>query len=349
MTDTTSDAPFVSFAQNWEDVVLWRALGDLRDGTYIDVGAADPVEYSVTKAFYDRGWVGINIEPVGELYEELVAQRPSDVNLQLGAGAARSRGTLHRVVNTGLSTLVSDVAAAIDQSQFEIIEEEIEIVPLAEIISESGFTERAIHFLKIDVEGFEADVLAGIDLRATRPWVIVVEATDPNSTTEAHHRWEAALLEAGYSHTLFDGLNRFYVVNERPDLASKLSYPVCVFDRPFVTAAEVALGNEVAEARKIVNERDGELRVKQDIVEQMAGDLQDKQATIEQMAGDLQDKQAMIVSAVSDLELERHHHAATIAHVAELEADRQALLASSSWRLTGPLRSVATRVRPRRT
>ena len=55
---------FVSYAQNFEDVMLWRALREVTHGFYIDVGAADPDSDSVTRAFYDRGWSGINVEPV---------------------------------------------------------------------------------------------------------------------------------------------------------------------------------------------------------------------------------------------------------------------------------------------
>ena len=33
---------FVSYAQNGEDVVLWRALSHVENGFYVDVGAADP-------------------------------------------------------------------------------------------------------------------------------------------------------------------------------------------------------------------------------------------------------------------------------------------------------------------
>ena len=33
---------FQSFAQNFEDVILWRALGHVTNGRYVDVGAADP-------------------------------------------------------------------------------------------------------------------------------------------------------------------------------------------------------------------------------------------------------------------------------------------------------------------
>ena len=34
--------PFISFAQNLEDVVLYRALSDVTHGFYVDVGANSP-------------------------------------------------------------------------------------------------------------------------------------------------------------------------------------------------------------------------------------------------------------------------------------------------------------------
>jgi hypothetical protein len=45
----------ISYAQNGEDVLLDRAFPRGVPGTYIDVGAFDPVVNSVTKHFYDLG------------------------------------------------------------------------------------------------------------------------------------------------------------------------------------------------------------------------------------------------------------------------------------------------------
>jgi hypothetical protein len=42
---------FASFAQNFEDVTLWRALRDVGQGSYIDIGAQDPETDSVSLAF----------------------------------------------------------------------------------------------------------------------------------------------------------------------------------------------------------------------------------------------------------------------------------------------------------
>ncbi len=66
----------VSYAQNLEDVMLWRALQEVEGGFYLDVGAQDPVIDSVTRAFYDRGWCGVNLEPAPAYHAALAAARP---------------------------------------------------------------------------------------------------------------------------------------------------------------------------------------------------------------------------------------------------------------------------------
>jgi hypothetical protein len=46
---------FRSYAQNFEDLMLYRALGKVERGFYIDIGAQHPEIDSVSKAFFDRG------------------------------------------------------------------------------------------------------------------------------------------------------------------------------------------------------------------------------------------------------------------------------------------------------
>ena len=77
----------ISFAQNFEDVMLYRVFRGQPTGFYIDVGAADPTHRSVTRLFYDLGWRGINIEPRQMFFEELQHARPRDINLDCGAGS----------------------------------------------------------------------------------------------------------------------------------------------------------------------------------------------------------------------------------------------------------------------
>ncbi|RAI25815.1 FkbM family methyltransferase, partial [Rhodoplanes serenus] len=66
-----------SYAQNFEDVILFRALKDVTVGSYIDIGAQDPVFDSVSLAFYERGWRGTHVEP-SRNYSELLRRARVD-------------------------------------------------------------------------------------------------------------------------------------------------------------------------------------------------------------------------------------------------------------------------------
>jgi len=74
---------FISYAQKFEDVMLWRALKHIEDGFYIDVGAWSPDIDSVTRAFYERGWRGINVEPNPTFHAQLAERRTRDINLRM--------------------------------------------------------------------------------------------------------------------------------------------------------------------------------------------------------------------------------------------------------------------------
>ena len=89
---------------------------------------------------------------------------------------------------------------------------------------------RTIDFLKIDVEGFEQEVLEGADWSRYRPRVVLVEATRPTTNIASYEHWEAILLAADYLFAFFDGLNRYYVPAEDRQLLPLLGVPVNVFD-----------------------------------------------------------------------------------------------------------------------
>jgi len=220
---------FISYAQNYEDVILHRALKHIDKGFYIDVGANDPIIDSVTKAFYDIGWRGINIEPVSEWFKKLQQNRPEDINLQLAVGARKSEVNFFELVGTGLSTMDKSIAKRHEKEHdFEIIEYKILAVRLTTICEQHPHTD--IHFLKIDVEGTELSVLQGLDLKKIRPWIIVVESTLPNSQEENYEEWEYSLTKRGYHYVYFDGLNRYYVADEHEELDNAFTAPPNYFD-----------------------------------------------------------------------------------------------------------------------
>jgi len=241
---------FISYAQNFEDVMIWRALKHVESGFYIDVGANDPTLYSVTRAFYDKGWHGINLEPVCEYFQRLVAQRPRDINLQIGAGETAGSFPFFDIPDTGLATSDPAIAEKHRQSGWQVHTLEIPVLPLSEICREHVPGE--IHFLKIDVEGAEKSVLLGMDFKQWRPWLMIVEATVPMSQQTVHQDWEPLLEAANYDFVYFDGLNRYYIAQEHPELKPAFATPPNVFDG-FVLNADQEAKMRVAEAEAIAH------------------------------------------------------------------------------------------------
>ena len=226
----------ISYAQNFEDVVLNRVFHAVQQGRYIDIGAYDPAVDSVTKHFYDRGWSGVNVEPITRFHEKFVAARPRDWNINSAVGAAVGMVQFNEWGDSGLSTCCDTLdETCVKQMGFERSTYTVPMTTLAEITAQLGGL--PVDFLKIDVEGAERDVLLGGEWRAFRPRVILLEAVKPKlpgcdvyGYEPAWFEWEGLLFANGYEFGLFDGLNRYYYRREEPALRAPLSYPANITD-----------------------------------------------------------------------------------------------------------------------
>jgi FkbM family methyltransferase len=240
---------FISYAQNFEDVILRRALCDVESGFYVDVGAADPDQHSVTRAFYERGWSGINVEPLDEYFQKLQQARPRDVNLKVALGREAGLRTLHAFAGTGLSTLDPTIGARHKAAGFRGHEIAVPVLTLEKVLEECA--PPTVHFLKIDAEGSEKEVLEGMNFDRTRPWIILVEATEPLSAVNSRGPWELLVTSHGYSFAYFDGLNCFYVSDETPGLKERLAVPPNPFD-DFVRWPEWLNGQKVTDLQNVL-------------------------------------------------------------------------------------------------
>jgi FkbM family methyltransferase len=233
----------ISYAQNFEDVMLARVFGDKRDGFYIDVGAWHPLLDSVTKHFYDLGWRGINIEPSPEYFALLKRDRRRDINCCLALGERAERRRYYRSLGAGLSTLSETCLDAFEQT---FVEDTCDVVTLRQICER--YVRAEIDFLKIDAEGWELPVIRGGDWVSFRPKVVVVEATAPGRGAAGRWQdWEGILLDNGFFLCYFDGLNRFYLRQEDASLHSCFRFPPNVYDN-IVTYESVRMERERDEA-----------------------------------------------------------------------------------------------------
>jgi FkbM family methyltransferase len=324
------DHRFVSFAQNGEDVVLWRALSQVRDGRYVEVGANDPSDSSITRAFYDRGWSGVEIEPVSAFVEAFRRDRPRDVAVQAAVTDADvDEITLHVVDGTGLSTLDAEVAEHHRNSGWPVRDESVPARRLDDILAEQLKPEDDIHFLVVDAEGSERAVLASLDLQRWRPWVLVIEATAPNTVQPTHDEWEASVLESGYAFCLFDGLSRFYVAEEHArELGPALSAPSNPLD-DFVPHVVQRLGQEREAAERRLAAATTELEAVREDRDRLLDELVRWRGTV--LARWAQATHAGGLDGPPGHEVVR------------LRKELTAMQATVSWRVTAPLRAVQSR------
>ncbi len=211
----------LSYAQNLEDYHLELMFADQVSGTYVDVGGGHPVADNVSFWFYLKGWRGLIVEPQAALAEAYKHIRPRDRIFQGLAGTEEGNVAFHQVEGLhGLSSLHQDAAERAKQYGASYRTIQMPMRRLDNLIADAGIG--SIDFLKIDVEGAEDKVLAGLDLKAVRPKVIVVEAVNPGNPDGKAGAWEAPILAAGYTHCFFDNLNRFYIADEAMELARRL-------------------------------------------------------------------------------------------------------------------------------
>ena len=271
-----------SYAQNFEDVMLWRALNTVGCGFYIDVGAQHPVIDSVTKAFYDNGWRGVHIEPTVAYATMLRDDRPEDTVLQVALAESVGLLKFFEIPETGISTADVDLAEGYRNAGRIVHEITVPRITLANVFEMIGA--RDIHWLKIDVEGFERQVLEGWGDASARPWIVVVESTIPMTTVESYNRWENLLAERGYQWAYFDGLNRFYISAEHPELGNFFKSGPNLFDEFSLNGTANApfcrklLSHQQSEIEALHRAAERAMEYEQQKIEQLNGKLAERQS-----------------------------------------------------------------------
>ena len=210
--------------------MIQRAFARVDKGTYIDVGASVPIPDSNTYALYEKGWRGIAIEPLDLYNDQWKQYRPEDTLINKIASSSSSAQRILNIYDGAqqVSTCVPQIVEHWEKNANlkPDVSVSLETVTLNELIND-----KPIHLISIDVEGMEAEVLSGLNLRTHRPWLIVIEATIPGTPYPNHRTWEPLLLDNGYLMVYFDGVNRFYLANEQRNLIGAFATPPNSWDQ----------------------------------------------------------------------------------------------------------------------
>jgi FkbM family methyltransferase len=250
--------PITSYAQNFEDVMLARAFPGAA-GFYVDVGANDPDIDNVSRHFYERGWSGINIEPLSANSAELRRKRPRDINLEIAVGEEEGTITFYEIGKWhGYSTTDAALAAQHRQDGLKVVEHKVPVRKLSAVLDEHA-AGRTIDFLKIDVEGTELSVLRGADLRRHRPKIIVLESKMPvtlnmvdrvDEVPDRVEEYSDFLSPLGYHFVYHDGLNSFFLAEESRALEKAFTRPPGTFDKIAHAASIRPYEEEIARLKR---------------------------------------------------------------------------------------------------
>jgi FkbM family methyltransferase len=212
----------------------------LREGTYIDVGIGDIAKGSVTRAFYERGWRGINVEPLESHFEAIARERPLDINLSLIVLGRAGYGQLFVAHNKATSS--AELASQWRAQGINVQQVKRPCTTLTEICVQH--VTGPIHILRLHAEGCEIEILQAMNFTRFRPWIVLIQGTQPDLACE-----EPALCAAKYCFAYADGVNRIYIAAERnSELAPYFGTPPNIHDR-FVRASEWRAQREVEKLR----------------------------------------------------------------------------------------------------
>ncbi len=364
---------YISYAQNFEDVMLWRALRHVKNGFYIDIGAQDPVVDSVSLLFYEHGWSGMNVEPTAQYYNMLLAARKRDTNFQVTIGTNNSGSTFYTFDGTGLSTADKETALRHSKAGFSFREVEVGVLTLDSLF-EALPDDQIVHWMKIDVEGQEQQVLESWVTSKVRPWILVIESTKPLTREETFLAWEANVTSKSYRFAYFDGLNRYYVSAEHEELLEAFRVPPNIFDgfvlsgqssQPFYRINELKIGQADAKAQqarleaqeaalraqRVESERDlAEIRAREAETHAREAETHARDAGVRAKEAEATTEQVQVNAAQAkaiavQMEIRAEQASVTAQNaetmVQQVTSQLQGVYASKAWRSTAPLRWIA--------
>jgi FkbM family methyltransferase len=174
-----------SYALDRLDIKLKPYL-NFKNGFFVEAGANDGIAQSNTLYFEKfRGWRGLLIEPIPELAARCRINRPACVVENSALVAFSFRDTHINMRYCDLMSLVkgamkseeddlSHIATGCKIQNISSYELRVPARTLTSILDQH--TIERFDFLSLDVEGFELEVLKGIDFQRYHPTLMLIEA-----------------------------------------------------------------------------------------------------------------------------------------------------------------------------
>ncbi len=175
---------FISNSQHADDYIAWQLLNKPDKGIVVEVGAFDGVHLSNSFAFEQLGWKSVCIEPNPTIFQYLEKNRPATININNAIVGDENIGEIDFFaeeigVLSGCNYDADDVKKRYKNRGLEYKEPDKIKVSATTLSSLFGKLKvNAIDILSIDVEGFELEVLKGLDFNFFNVKLFIIEAND---------------------------------------------------------------------------------------------------------------------------------------------------------------------------
>ncbi|MBS1565220.1 MAG: FkbM family methyltransferase [Bacteroidetes bacterium] len=184
----------VTYSQTGEDIIIDFLIKAKRvkDFTYLDIGANDPVKMNNTYKFYEAGNRGVCIEPDPFLFKRLSKVRSGDKCLNIGiAGTAETSADFYLMSAPVLNTFSKEEAEELQKNGHSTIKEVIK-VPLqtVESVIDIYFGGKAPVFINLDVEGLDEVILRTFPFGKYRPYIFCIETVEFTDDASSAKRTE---------------------------------------------------------------------------------------------------------------------------------------------------------------
>ena len=181
------------------ETVFCVVLKQYGPGTYLDVGAAHPVQHSNTYFFYERGWRGTCVEPNPEFYDLYKVLRPRDQALNVGvakhSGSLRYHRFAHPLINGFYGQDLVDRHVA--SGEIYLGSSDVPCLSVDELLNTK--IDAPVDLLNIDVETLDAELLAAWNWQICRPKVVCAEIHTPSIESMLEFDVAKILRAAGYT------------------------------------------------------------------------------------------------------------------------------------------------------
>ncbi len=152
------------------DLKLLELL-NIENGIFVEAGAVQGILQSNTKLFENRlNWTGILIEPCPMLYEQLCLNRPKSRCFSCALGSFEEDGTFVQGDFDG-----SSIASIHTQRQRDVDLVTVPVRSLQSILDECEI--RHVNLFSLDTEGYELNILKGIDFSKTSFDYLLIESS----------------------------------------------------------------------------------------------------------------------------------------------------------------------------